>query len=325
MSVKLPTTSGMQLKIEDSFSQAGPQLMTGTGDNRTFVCGAASFSLCEQDENGVDRRPVVRPDGLRNGCRIRGASSGISDAVDVSEGSLWIAGAEVAVTASSDITITRPVSGSVKKVSVVANSLGSISLVDGTEGANFSDSRGAAGGPPFVDVGKVEIAILKLSDVSGPISESEISFFPEYSFAPSFDLSPHEGKVIFREDLPLIHTEGVSKNIYITYCEPAVAPVDMFSITPPYSRREFDYSFSRLAQSKIQEGRIQISLSGDQSDLLRRIEGSVRLFEFMPDSAGTRKEIFYAFVENNLSYQPGELMAGEYLLLPVAGPIVEGV
>jgi len=325
MSIKLPTTENMQLKIEDGVSQTGPQLMTNSGDNRTFTCGASRFSLCESDENGLDRRPIVRPDGLRNGCYVEKAASGIADAIDVCQGSLWIAGVLVSVNATTDITVTRPATGSVRIVSVVADSLGNISLLNGTDGSDFSDTRGVAGGAPYVALGEVELATLKLFDVSAPIKNREISFLPELSSIPGFHLHPYEGEIMFDEELPLIHTGVVSKNIYISYCEPVLSVADMFSIIPPTASEEYDPSVDSITPGKMKNGRLHISVSGNQSDLSRRIEKSVRLFEFMPDSSGVRKEYFYAYVENNSSYMAGELMTGDYLLVPVFKPMATNI
>ena len=98
MSVKIPTAENLLLKIEDGFTETGPELMADSSDHKTFTSSGERFSLCASDENGIDRRPVVRPDGIRNGCLVLPAVSGSDDALDISAGTAWIAGSSVSIT-----------------------------------------------------------------------------------------------------------------------------------------------------------------------------------------------------------------------------------
>jgi hypothetical protein len=113
------------------------------------------------------------------------------------------------------------------------------------------------------------------------------------------------------------------KNVWITWYEPAFTQLDAASVRPPAASLEIDTVTGRPDRGKMKSGAVVISLSGDQTGLARRIDGGVRLFEFMPDSTQTRKELFYAVVEILADYTPGGLMIGAATLLPVEEPSIE--
>ena len=115
----------------------------------------------------------------------------------------------------------------------------------------------------------------------------------------------------------LIHSGDSAKNVWLTWYEPAFTQLDAASLRPPAASFEIDPATGKAARGKYRSGSMVIALSGDQTDLARRIDGTVRLFEFMPDSIQTRKELFYAAVEIVADYLPDGLMAGAATLLPV--------
>ncbi len=326
MNVKIPTAENISLKLEDGYISSGPSLMTDAGDHLTFTTAGTRFSLCEKDENGIDRRPVVRPDGLRNGCLVYPALSGVNDAVDICGGSICIGGAVVLVNAVSNLAVTRPSSSNVKIVSIIADATATLLTLDGAEGATVSAVRGANGGPPFIPLGKVELAaITLLTSASAKILDKEISFKPELSHMPEAEIFPYKAKVRFRSGLPLIHTGLVTANVYITYCEPQLAFLDVVSFRPPVMAAEFDFAIGKLSAGKVKSGLTKLNLSAQQADLIRRADGTIRFIEFMPDSSGSRKELYYAHLETSALYSPGSVMEGEINLLPCQKPSVETV
>lgn len=324
MSVQLPTANQLQVKVEDTATQQSPEQMTDFGDSQTFTSGGTRFSLCENDENSIDRRPVVRPDGLENGCLVEPAVSGTDNALDVYPGKAWMGNSIVTISAQSDITVARPSAGMKKIVSITINNAGTASVTDGTEASDFSDSRGAGGGPPYVATGSVELATIRLdSDVAAPLTKDEIIFAPEFSHSPSWRLLPYSASIKFAEPLSLIHAGGTAKNVWMTRYDITLAELELLSFRPPVSGWEITPAESRLGS--LNEGAMVVSLSGNQNDLTRRIDGSIRLFECMPDSTGNRKELVYVAIEIFSDYSTEGLLIGKAKLLPVEKPIVETV
>jgi len=326
MTVTAPTSDNLLLKIEDLFSAVGPELMINSGDHRLFSSSGIRFSLCASDENGVDRQPVVRPDGLRNGCRPVPAVSAAADAIDVNEGSAWFGGSLVNIPAVTGLAVPRPAAGNVMQVSIVADGAGSLSVLAGIEGVSFAAARGSAGGLPFVPVDKVETGFLKLSSaISAPVKENEIVFAPEFSHSPGFDILPYTASALFRQPLPLIHAGSAPKKVYVTFSDPQTVLLDVVSFSPPVMQTDYDPATGRLDEKAMKPGKMTLAVSGVQSDLVNRINGSVRLLEFMRDSTGTRKELYYALVETAAEYRPESVITAEASLTPVQKPRVETV
>ena len=318
MSIQLPAANSMQLMVEDSATAEPLEQMSDSGDQIKFGSTGSRFSLCEKDGGSLDRRPVVTPDGIQSGCLVAPAASSGNDMVDVTGGTAWVGGSTFSVLPQTDISLTRP-SASMKIISsIVINSSGTASVIVGTEAASYSAQRGAGGGAPFIPPGEVELATVRLdSATAAPLTSDEVIFAPEFMHTPSYKLLPYLASLEFSAPLPLIHTGSVAKNVWLTWHEPTFSQLDVASLRPPAESFEIDTATGKAAHGKQKPGSIVIALSGDQSDLARRIDGTVRLFEFMPDSTQTRKELFYAAVEIVADYTPGGLMVGAATLLPV--------
>ena len=324
MSVQAPTGTNLRLMVEDSAEASAAEQAVDSGDGKKFSSTGSRFSLLAKDETGTDRRPVVRPDGLQNGCMVSPAVSGADDALDVYGGKVFIANSAVTVSPQTDIAVTRPAASMKNCSCVVINASGITSVVDGTDGSSFSDTRGTAGGPPYVPVGQVELATVRLdSEVAAPVTTDEIFFAPEYTHTPSYRLLPYTASLEFASPIPLIHTGGVAKEVWIQWYEPSLTQLDVVTVRPPAASFEIDRATGTIERAKLKSGSIVCSLSGIQTDLARRIDGGVRLFEFMPDSTQTRKEFFYAAVEIVADYSPQGLMTGAATLLPVEEPSIE--
>ncbi|GMT42821.1 MAG: hypothetical protein IEMM0002_1232 [bacterium] len=326
MSVKVQTNDGLRVRIENSANQASLEQMTDSGDNQTFTSGGTRFSLCEKDAGGTNRTPVLRPDGVQNGCFAEPAASGNNDALDVYAGKVWIGGSSVTVSAQTNIAVSRPSASMKMIVSIAIDAVGATLTITGTAGSEFSNQRGAAGGPPYIPAGNAELATVELdSSTSAPLKDEEVIFAPEFSHAPSHMLLPYSASVKFSAPLPLIHAGGTPKNVWITRYEPVLTAIDVISLRPPVAAIEVDPETGKARRGKFSTGSMVIPLSGNQSDLARKIDGTVRLFEFMPDSTGTRQELFYAAVETASNYSAEGLMIGTATLVVVEEPTVETV
>ncbi len=327
MPVTMPTSANMLLKVEDAAVASGPGQMADSGDAKNFTCAGTRFSLCGSDENGLDRRPQVRMDGLMNGCKVIPASSGANNSIDVYPGSAWISNTQVSVTGVINLYLTRPSDYMVKIVSVTVDSAGNVGLIDGAEGSALSQTRGADGGPPYIPAAKIELATVQFSSsVSADIDGDDLLFAPEWSHAPAYRLLPYSAGVEFAAPLAAIHTGATTRGVWITWYEPQLTQLDVISFSPPVSGISVDPGSGASSPSGSQSGSMALALSGTQADLARRIDGKVRLFEFMPDSSGSRKELSYLGVEISAAYSPdGGIMNGKAILKPAFVPTVETV
>lgn len=323
MSIQLPSAKNMLIKAEDGFTTQ-TSLMADSGDRQVFTCTGTRFSLCDKDENGVNRLPTVRPDGIRNGCYVSAAASATANAVDISAGTAWMGNTLVTAQKHSNVLVPRPATNMKKISSVVMDAQGAVTVIGGTDGAAISAQRGAAGGPPFIPATSVELATVKFSaSASAAVKEEEVSFAPEYSHAPECGILPYSARVRFFAPLDAIHIGGTARNVWITWSEPVMAALDAMSLRAPVEQNEMDPQTLKPVRKKTKPGLMKISIGGNQAELARRIDRTVRLFEYRPDATGNRRELFYAMVETSADYKPMETVEGELLLFAVEFPIAE--
>lgn len=320
MTTELPGGNNFLLKVEDGFVAKAYEAMTDDGGHQTFTCTGTRFSLCEMDENGVDRRPIITPDGVMNGCYISPAASGANDAFDLSAGTLLIGGAQINIAASANIALIRPASGFFRTVSITLTSLGALAVVAGSDGAAFSAARGAAGGPPWVPAGSIELAAVALAATAGPLAESGIAFAPEYSHAPEYTLLPYAASVRFAAPLAAIHTGAVPRAVWVKWNEPVMAAMDAVHFRPPVAQHEIDPITARPVTRRIKPGMARWVLSGGAGDLARKAAFGPRLYQFQSDAARQRADLFYAHAETTADYRPIDIVEGEALLFPVEFP-----
>ncbi len=227
----MSTSQNAKVQIELAGSLTDFTLMTDSGDQQIFtVTGGTLFS-------GHSDRPVsVRPNGITEGSLLLTPNSA-NDTVNVAAFKAWSQGAEHEVAAATQ-TVTRPSSSDYKISSIIMDDTGALGEVEGTEGSSFSETRGAAGGPPLLAVDAVELGQVRMSSqTAAAIAASEIYQNPgdhaEYYDSPGYEVSPiGEGNkagvaaekyahVKFNTALPLNHTGGVPKRIYIQFYTPS--------------------------------------------------------------------------------------------------------
>lgn len=321
MTIQLPSGSSFLLKVEDGFTAKPFEAIADDGGHQTFSCTGTRFSLCEKDENGVDRRPVVAPDGVMNGCFVSPAVSGQANAIDLSAGTLLIGGAMININPAVNVALTRPASGLCRAVSITLTNSGALAMVAGTDGAAFSATRGAAGGPPWVPVGSIELAIVGLAATAAPLADGDIAFAPEYSHAPEYTLLPYTASVRFAAPLAAIHTGAMPRTVWVKWSEPAMATMDAILFRPPVAQHEMDPATMRPVARRIRPGVARWVLSGNAGDLARKAARGPRLYQFQSDAATQRADLFYAHAETTADYRPIDIVEGEALLFPVEFPV----
>lgn len=284
--------SGENAKILFEGGQASTPLsaLTDSGDHTIFTSAATLWS------NRSGYAPVVRPDGIVTGGVVTPAAAAGDDDVDISAVTAWIAGAAASKAATADESITRPASAVSKVNSITLKSDNTIVVIAGTDGsdANFVETRGVAGGPPYIPVDSIELAQVRVaSDTSAPITEAEIFSVPnlhtEHFNYPLPTTNYETGSVSFSAALPASHTGGVTKNVHASYAEPIfqeivkgkdfVPPETSHSVSPEqlYGRVEATSSAS------LQQGSFVAYLEDGVTDGLVSLKNETLWFKFFPD------------------------------------------
>lgn len=230
----MATAENAKLEYEAGQSVAAMAALTDSGDHITFDSAATLFS----GKTGF--APVVRPNGLKSGGAVTPAVAGGNNNVDVAALVCNLNGVETTISASVDKAITRPATNVSKVCSVTVTAAGAIAVVAGTDGASaaFSETRGAAGGPPLIPVDSIEIAQVRLTtSTAAAIAASEIfavvGVHTEMANYPLFNINYDSGNVEFLSALPLIHTGTVAKKVYASYASPIFAELSLASDFKP--------------------------------------------------------------------------------------------
>lgn len=212
--------------------------LSDAGDYTIFNSAAELWS------NRSGYTPTVRPNGVLTGLAVTPAAAGGNNNIDIAGGTCWIAGVETTITADPDVAVTRAVATDTHIInSVTITAAGAVAVVAGTDHTEFSTTRGAAGGPPWIDNDAIEIAQVKLtSNSAGAITASEIIQVPgssrENALFPVWEekrirvasgVLGYAG-VTFASALQAIHSEDggttvAAKLVYASYYTPTFAQI----------------------------------------------------------------------------------------------------
>lgn len=270
------------------------EAMANGGDSATF---SASF---QPISNAAGSEPVVAPYGLLTG----GAVTPHTDANKVTVAALTAsmaaaAGADaqgVVAVGTAPVTVTRAATNVAKITSITVDSTGALAAVAGTDGATaaFSEVRGAAGGPPFIPVGSVELAQVRTTtSASAVLNSGQIYAVPglhtERSDYPVYSLDYARGEVTFASALPLIHTASVPKMVYVRGSTPLFSAI---ANTSDWVPAESTYSINSTstydgpvgsASSSLGQASFTAVLRDGITDAVIAEKGKEIWFEFRPD------------------------------------------
>jgi len=211
--------------------------------NKKFTTGQTYISPIE------DYEPNVRLDGVVSGLLITASVN--ADEVDFSAGEVNVKGEVVQVTAGQVSSLTRPaIDGNIVQNAIVVDGLGAVTAEAGTEGAT-SNTRGAAGGPPYIPVDSVLLGYVILEYVAATggavVTDDEIdSASKERADIPGYKILYHDGQdernpdgsnegcIEFTSILPGIHTGSTIRNVYMSWRTPTFEEVpDCFDVVKP--------------------------------------------------------------------------------------------
>lgn len=282
----MATAENAKLEYEAGQNAVAMSALTDSGDATVFTSAAATWS----GRSGY--APVVRPDGLLTGGAI--TPSATNNEVNVAALTCNLAGVSTAV-AGDAVTITRP-SGDVSKViSITVNSSGMLAAVAGTDGASaaFVETRGAAGGPPLIPVGSIEIGQVRVTtSTDAVITSAQIYAVPglhvERADFPLYDINYTEGQVEFLAALPKIHTGTLPKGVFASYASPIFTEVDSSDFVPPETSHSVSSTqiYGRTigaTSSTLGQGSFTAYLANGVSDGFVALKNETLWFRFYPD------------------------------------------
>lgn len=290
----MPTAENAKLEYEGGQNAVAMSELTDSGDLTTFDSSVSLFS----QRSGF--APVIRPNGIITGGAVVPAVSASNDVVDVSAISCNLQGVVTAVSAGVDVSITRPATAVAKVCSVTVNSGGSIAVVAGTDGATttFSETRGAAGGPPYIPVDSIEVAQVRVtSDTSAAIAETEIyqvvGLHRETAIYPDYNVSYKTGQITFLTALAAVHTGDVGKKVYASYASPIFAEVSLATdFVPPETTHtvastQIYNTTLGSSTSSLGQGSFTAYLNDGVTDTLVTLKNEILWFRFHPDRYAT--------------------------------------
>ena len=283
----MPTAENAKLQYEGGQSVTAMTALTDSGDRTRFTSAAALWS----QRSGY--APVIRPNGLLTGGAVSTHST--DNTVTVAAMTLNLNGVVAAVNAAAP-TITRPATAVAKVCSVTVNASAAVAVVAGTDGAAtaFSETRGAAGGPPLIPVDSVEIAQVRMTtSAAGKVAATEIyqvvGLHTERADFPLYTVAYDTGSVSFLSALEAIHTGPAPKKVFASYAAPIFADVALASdFVPP----ETTHSVSSTpiygttlgsASSTLGQGAFVAYLNDGVSDALVSLKNQILWFKFFPD------------------------------------------
>lgn len=282
----MATAENAKLEYEAGQNAVAMSALTDSGDATVFTSAAATWS----GRSGY--APVVRPDGLLTGGAI--TPSATNNEVNVAALTCNLAGVSTAV-AGDEVTITRPATNVSKVISITVNSSGALAAVAGTDGATtaFVETRGAAGGPPLIPVGSIEIGQVRVTtSAAGVVSAAQIYAVPglhvERADFPLYDINYTEGQVEFLAELPKIHTGTLPKGVFASYASPIFTEVDSSDFVPPETSHSVSSTqiYGRTigaTSSTLGQGSFTAYLANGVSDGFVALKNETLWFRFYPD------------------------------------------
>jgi hypothetical protein len=309
-------------------ADALPVAMGALSDQGDYI----NFDSSDELWSGqADKAPVVRPNGLVSGGVITPDTT--NDQIDITALTCYLAGVSTDVGATSGQAISRPSVDTHQKFSITITSLGAVAVVDGAEGTSFSDTRGANGGPPWIDNDAIEIGQVWLdSQTPALITADEIKQVDTISMerfdSPAWELvyaSVTNGVIgnagiYFHSALAQIHSEDAGstvagKLVYASYYTPVfVEQVDAYDFIPP-------------AQShSINTTQVYGRVKGSKTSTLNTGSFSAELRDGISDNILKRLNdlLWFKFKQNRLSdpYILAQGYLGGPTNFPAAGNVV---
>lgn len=321
------TTDNAAVYYESGQQYTAFAAMTDAGDHLTYAATAAPWS----GKSGYEAK--VRPYGLATG----GAVTATATNNQVSVAALTAYMAAVA-SANSDglisvntgtLLATRGTTNGYRITSLTVDNTGALAAVAGTESTAFTETRGAAGGPPLIPVGSIEIGQIRLTSITAAaVQASEIyqvvgTHQERWDF-PVWSENPATGKITFVSALPQIHTGNVTKAVYAQVYTPLFAELSRCRDWVPAEVTNSVSSISNYdgpegsVSSSIGQASWEASLTDGSTDLVLQQKNQNIWVKFKQD----RNRLPYQLTQGKLSlsrtYAVGSKVAAKFTLSAIS-------
>ena len=287
------------IQYESGQELVAMEQLTAGSDNKTF-------SASESPWSGVaGYEPDIRPDGLMTGGVISAgtgpdeilvtAATAYQSGVAIEPAAVTQGGTPLDLDRDGDPGQTDPYC----IYSVVIDGSGDFALVKGAEHASaFSTARGAAGGPPWIPEGQIEVGQIRVTSAdAGVVASSEIfqvvgTHTERYDY-PMYSEDYGAGEIEFISALPEIHSDDVgattaTKEVYAEYYTPMFAPLEPASeFVPPettHSQSSAQVYGGAIgsSSSSLNQGSFTAYLQDGVTDPLLSLKNQKLWFKFLP-------------------------------------------
>ena len=286
----MPSAENAKLQYEAGQNAYAMSVLTTDAGAKIYESAATLFSK----KSGY--APDVRPNGLITGGAVIPSVTVANNTIDVAALSCYLAGVKTTVNAAVDQTCTRAATNVSKISSITVTSAGAIAIVAGTDGTTsaFSETRAAAGGPPLIPVGSIEIAQVRYAGNSAAaVAAAEIyqvvGLHQERYDYPIFEINYADANVEFASALPAIHTGAVPKKVYASFADPIFADIQLASDFAPaetsnsVSSKQVYGSTLCSSSSSLGQGKFTAFLNDGIGDALVGLKNQILWFKFFPD------------------------------------------
>jgi len=319
-------TAGNALIQYESNAVGVTEEMTST-DDTTFVSTASVWSK----KSGLE--PVIMPDGIVTGYNLLSPGTA-NDDVDVSAFTAYIGGALRSVSADT-VAITRASTDTHIVNSIICDNAGALTAIQGTEGTSFSTTRGAAGGPPLITVGQIEVGQVKTSaQAAAVIVASEIAQNPSNGEQERYDVPVFEVNALgdgntadsaaktnayveFSSALPSIHVGSIAKDVYCTVYEPDFTDIEESSDfvpaeeVPSVSSKQIYRKTTASASFTLGAGTFKIYFENPIGHPLKKLNKENLVFKFFPDENSAEYSLTQGVVGFSSTYPVDDDMAAD--------------
>lgn len=299
----MATSPNASVEFEAGRTAVAAHALSDSGTHLTFSSASKPWSKASGFE------PVIAPNGLVTGGVITPAAAAGNNNVDVAALTCYLAGVLTTVAADADVACTRGTVNGYIINSITVNSSGVIAVVTGTENTAFSDTRGAAGGPPLIPTGSIEIGQVRFTSITAAaVAANEIfqvvgTHQERYDF-PGWQVDAINGRITFESALPTIHTGSVAKAVYATVYTPIFTQVARAldfqpaeTSTPTVSKSYYGGVIGGAGESTLSQAQFTALLNDGHTDSLLGQKNNVVLVRFKQD----RNKAPYSLTQGTLN------------------------
>ena len=291
------TSENAKIQIELGRTLTAYTAMTDSGNHQTYTSAADVWS----GKSGYE--PSIRPNGVVAGLNLLTTHTA-NNTVTVAGFTAYSQGTLRTVTATTAVCSR----GSDYKInSVTMTTSGAISVVAGTAStAALTETRGAAGGPPFLPVNSVEIGQVRYSSsAAATVAASEIfqvvGTHMERSDYPTWETNnigdgtnadstaKQNAYVHFVSSLPLSHSSSTTKRVYAQYYTPVMSDLakvlNFVPITNSHSVTSTQYygGTDGAQSSSLGQGSFTVRLTDGITDAMLAEQDAISTIKFFQD------------------------------------------